>query len=438
MDGVEHRNSERRVATHQCVAVVEEHLSETHESVVDLGDPRLRRLLVAPDRLDDVPAKRARCDGEARKADLREPVGDVVEAGTPWAHHEHALVLGDEHADGVDDRLRPARSRQRLDDEGVARADLGDDVLLLFVGVEQQRVRRGRALILSDRLDGPVRLFDDAAGGWVACQRVEHQVVEVLGFRAHAAGHIRERRHHQARLNVEPGEMGGEPPQAIDDRLRLEDSVGERQRDERLGVESDLELLGQRTGELGIEERLALQLQFEVATVTADGQGAHQDRRHELVAAMPPLGETDRQVHGFDAAHRPQFDAFRRDRVRRKPRVAQGQLVADEARQQRALAGDELREAARMRRTQLDARAGTVVEVEQGRPAAEILELFAPASPDRLRDVARDHVRVPETQLVRLGGVPWVEGVFGSGIRRHVVLLMSSVESPHTATIRAW
>ncbi len=45
--------------------------------------------------------------------------------------------------------------------------------------------------------------------------------------------------------------------------------------------------------------------------------------------------------------------------------VAQRELVADEAGEQRALAGDELREPARMGRAQLDARTRAVVEVEK-------------------------------------------------------------------------
>ena len=274
VDGVEHRDAEHRVAAHERVAVVEQHLAQAHERVVDFGDPRLRRLLVAPDRLDDVTAQRARGDGQAGEPHLRQPVRDVVEAGTPRADHEHALVLGDEHSDRVDDRLGSARARQRLHDERVACADLGDDVLLLFVGVEQQRVGRGRALVLPDRLDGPVRLLDRAAGGWVACERVEHRVVEVVGVRAHPAGHIREGRHHEPRQHVEPGEVGGEPAQPVDDGLRLEDAVGERERDERLGVERDLELLGQRAGELRVEERLPFELQLEVASVAADRERA--------------------------------------------------------------------------------------------------------------------------------------------------------------------
>ena len=203
------------------------------------------------------------------------------------------------------------------------------------------------------------------------------------------------------------GRCAREAAQPIDDGLRLEHAVRDRERDEGVGVERDLELLAQLAGERRVQERLPLELQLEVAAVAADREGPQQHRCEEVVAGVAPRREADREVHRFDAAHRAQLDALLRDLGRREPRVAQRQLVADEAREQRRLAGDELRQAARMRRGQLDAGARRVDEAHERRAAAHRLEFGDPAPPRRLGDVARDEFGVAEAHSVGARDVLW-------------------------------
>ena len=57
-------------------AVVDEHLAEADERVVDLGHAGLLGLLVAADGPDDVAAERGRRHGDAGQADLGETRGD--------------------------------------------------------------------------------------------------------------------------------------------------------------------------------------------------------------------------------------------------------------------------------------------------------------------------------------------------------------------------
>ena len=64
------------------------------------------------------------------------------------------LFCRDERAEGVDDGLGAAGAGQRLHDDRVACGDLGDDVLLLGIRVQQQSVGLGRALVVADTSTG--------------------------------------------------------------------------------------------------------------------------------------------------------------------------------------------------------------------------------------------------------------------------------------------
>ena len=180
---VEHRDPERRVAAGEGAAIVEQHLAEAHERVVDVADLGPVGLLVAADREHEVASQGARRHGGSGQADLAEPVGDALEAGAARAHDEHALVLADEGAEGVHDGLGAAGARQRLHDEGVAGGDLRDDVLLLGIGVEQQHVGGRRTRVLAHGLHGVVGALDALARGGVAGDGVDDGVVELGGIR---------------------------------------------------------------------------------------------------------------------------------------------------------------------------------------------------------------------------------------------------------------
>ena len=266
-------------------------------------------------------------------------------------------------------------------------------------------------------------------------------MVEIRGIGRHGGTHLGERRHDEPRRDAEPGQVAREAAQPIDDGLRLEHAVRDRERDEGVGVERDLELLAQLARERRIQERLPLELQLEVAPVAADREGPQQHRREEVVARVAPRREADREVHRFDAAHRAQFDALLRDLGRREPRVAQRQFVADQAREQRRLAGDELRQTARMRRGQLDAGARRVDETHERRASAHRLEFGDPAPPHRFGDVARDECGVAEAHSVgtrdvlRHGfGSQFVGGSVGPRVEDLVPVLVP-IQPPHTDTL---
>ena len=101
-----------------------------------------------------------------------------------------------------------------------------------------------------------------------------------------------------------------------------------------------------------------MQLQLEVGVVAADGQRPQQHGRRVGDAADPPRREADREVHGIDAPDGAQLDVLGGDPLGGEPGVAQRHLVTEEVREQRRLARDERRQAARMRLRDVDAGLG--------------------------------------------------------------------------------
>ena len=231
---VEDRDPEHRVGPRQRLAVVEQHVAQADEGLVDLGELGLRDALVARDAAHDIPPQAARRDREPRQADVAEALGDAAQRRAASAHHEHALVLPDQAADRVDDRLGAAGAGHRADDERVAGRDLRDDVLLLGVGVEQQDVGGRLAAVRIDRLDRRVALLERPLRGRVAGEGVEHGVLEVLGVGDQRGGDLREGGDHEPRLHLEVEQVAGEGAQLIDDGVGLEGAVALAQRDERL------------------------------------------------------------------------------------------------------------------------------------------------------------------------------------------------------------
>ena len=93
-----------------------------------------------------------------------------------------------------------------------------------------------------DRLDRGRGLFEAPARRRVAGQRVEHRVLQVEGVGDQVRRDLGERRHHEARLHREVGEVAGERAQLIDHGVRLERAVRVAERDEGLGIEHEPEL----------------------------------------------------------------------------------------------------------------------------------------------------------------------------------------------------
>ncbi len=160
-------------------AVVTEHAPQAHQRVVDVGDLGRLGLLVAADRTDEVALQAVWRDREARKPDAGEAVPHAVEGRAPCADHEHPLAVAHQRADGVDHGLRAAGAGQRVDDERLAVGHARKHALLFGVGVQQQHVGRGRALVGAGGHRPTAVERERLAVGDVTRQGVQHAVVEV-------------------------------------------------------------------------------------------------------------------------------------------------------------------------------------------------------------------------------------------------------------------
>ena len=306
-DAIEHRDAKHRIRLRECSSVVKQHRAQSHEGVVDIADVRLLRLLVARNRADQVFPQRRRRDRDAGKADVAHPLRNTVQGCAPRPNHEHPLVLPNEGANRVDDGLGASGARQCAHHERVARGDLRDHVLLLRVGVEQQSVSLRRAKVGGQRLRLGEALVDAPPCGGVSGKGIENRVVEVVSVAGERRCDIREARNHEARRDLEPLEVRGQPAQAIDDGVWLEGAFIIGERDESLGVESNAELVVEGAGEFGVEKGSAAQLDLKVTAVTTNGERPKQHGRAKRFFAAAgvhsvPLGDADSEVNCIDAA----------------------------------------------------------------------------------------------------------------------------------------
>ena len=429
-DAVVHADAELGVGATERLAVVEQDAAQAHERLVDVGDAGLLGLLVAADAANDVATQAARGDRDAGQADVSEAALDRAEGRASRTHDEHPLVLRDQRAEGVDHRLGRARTGQRLHDDRVAGGDVRDDVLLLGVGVEQQQVGLGRALVGGHRGDRRLALLHCPAGARVAGDRVEHRVGEVAGVGGERRPNLGERRDDEARGDRETVEVRGEAAQAVERRVRLEGAVVVGEGDEGLLVEVQRELAGQLAGERRVQHEAVEQRQLDLAAAATQAQGTQEQRGAEGLAAVAPADHADAERNGVDAAHARELKALVGDALGGDAGGAQGDVVAHEVTEQGRTASDEAREAAGVARAELDATARVVVEVQQRARAAEGREFVAPALPGIARHIHRSHRRVPHAQCARLNA--------GSRHGSIVVELMIvvSVGTPHAVTLR--
>ena len=263
---------------------------------------------------------------------------------------------------------------------------------------------------------------------------------EVTRIGAQACRDVGERRGDEPRRHVEPVEVGGEPAQTVDDRIRLERAIRLSERRKPGGIELDGEVRFERAGEFWIEHRAASQTQLEIGAISPNCERAQQDRSTERLVVELPLGQPDAEMDGVDPARGGEFDTLRGDSASCGFRGTEGEVVTDEARQQGRLSGDETGQAARMRGRQLDPGTRGVHEVQQGRGASESRQLLTPQRPDRLGHIRESIVGVAHQHGVwrgHLGCSPQVI-VGGRSARAHGVslIVMSSVGSPHTHTLR--
>jgi hypothetical protein len=433
---VQHRHLQHRVGAGERFAVVEQHRAQPHERFVDFRDVGGAGALVAGDGAQQVAAQAARRYRDAGQPDVGEPARDAGERTPARTDDEHALALPDERTERVDDRLRATRAGHRRHDDRVARRDLRDDVLLLAVGIQQQRIGRRVTQIRADDLHRMLALVERPLRGRVARESVEHGVFEPDGVGDQGVGDFGEGRHDEARLHAEPGEMPGERAQLVDDGVRLERAVAVAQRDEGAGVERDAELLLESAGERGVEYRLTPQLEFDVTAVAADRERTQQDRRAVLAVDARPGRDADAEPDGVDPPRTREFEALRRDAVGREPSRPQRHIVADELGEQRARSRDESRETAGVGRRELDARRRVVDEVQQRRGSADARQFSPPVlahrggripAPPVARAVHR--VQLGARRILPPGGS--VELVLV-----HPEVVLPPIGMPHIATIR--
>ncbi len=374
-------------------AVVAQDGPQAHERVVDLGDFGLLGLLVAGDRADEVAVQAARGDGEPGEPDLAEPVPHAFERGPAGAHDEHALAGADELADRVDDGLGAARARQSVHGERLAGDDPREQGLLLRVGVEEEPVGGGRALVGAHGLRDAADEREVFAVGLVPGERVQDGVIEVAAVALHVRGDVGEGGDDEPRLHREGVDVGGQRTQVVDDRLRLEDAGVVREARERTAVEVEAEVGAGGLDELRVHGERTVQLQVEVGVVTADRQRAEEDGRRVGDPADPPGRHADGEVDRVQAPRGPQLDILRRDALGGQARGPQCHLVAEQVGQQRRAAGDELRQAAGVGVGDLDARvAGIRVVQERGGPA-QLSGLLAESAALGLGDMSHDDSR---------------------------------------------
>lgn len=367
-------------------AVVEQHLPQAQHRLVDLGGVGARAALDPADRRDEVAAQRRLGDRERLELRRGEPVGDVAERRAAGAHDEHALVVAHERRDDVHERLREARAGQRLDDERVAGGGLGDHRVLLAVGVEHEPVDLGIALVLRRLVDATAALAQPPGRLLVAAHRIQHVVLLLLQVGGHRLAHVGEGRREEPRLDGEARHVRRGLPQRVEHRVGGERALAGAELDQLALVEPHAVVAAQQAREPWVDEGTAEQLQLEVAAAAAHDERAQQhgpvDLAHRAVAArVREAGHADAEVHGVDRAGGGELDALRGDRGGGAARGAQRQVVADEAREGRRAAGDELREPAGMRRGELDARRGRVDEVGQGAASADAAQRLRPRLP---------------------------------------------------------
>jgi hypothetical protein len=422
---VEHRDAERLVAARDGAAVVAQHAAQPHERVVDVGDLGLLGLLVARDRADQVALQIAWRDGEPRESDARQAVPHAFDRRSARADDEHPLAVLHQRADGVDDGLRAARARQGVDGERLPGDDAGEHPLLLGIRIQKEQIGC-RCPLIRVR---PVRSLpadrQRLAVAVVPGERVEDGVVEIRGVAGHRAADIGEAGHHQARLDRERLDRGGERTQVIDDRLRFEDAALGGERGQSHAVQLDAELRAQRADEFGVDRDRSVELQFEVGVMPADRERPQQHRRRARQSSDAPRREPHAESHGVEPPRGAQLDVLRREALGGDARGAEGDLVAEEVGQQRRAPGDELRKTSGVRLRDLDAGLGEIGVMQQRRRAAQHPDLSAETLALGLCDVHDRHSWFGKAQVTG-----------GHECRGHVVLRAhqgASISSPHTS-----
>ncbi len=177
--------------------------------------------------------------------------------------------------------FRAACARER-----VTRDDPREHPLLLGVGVEQERVGGGGALVGVGHVRNRAPEREPLALRGNAEQRVDDGMLETVGVARHARADIRERRDDEPRTHRERGDVRREGTELVDDRLRLEDAVLVGEGREGRTVEVDAEVGSERAHELEVDGEGAVQLELEVVWRR---RIASERRSTGAVGARPPM-----------------------------------------------------------------------------------------------------------------------------------------------------
>ncbi len=362
---IQHGYPEHRIAFGKRRPVVQQHVAQSHECVVDLGHVRAKRSLVAQNRFDQVSACRKDRHGEPAQTNFSEAVANGVKARATGAHDERSLVRVCESTNRVDDGLCHTGTRQGAHHDAVSGGDVGDDLLLFGVSIQKQCVSGCRALVLRNQRDVDRSASESVTCGRVASKHIKQgcrQVVRVVGHRLSDVG---EDRRDNARRNLEVFDVTSEVVQSVNNRLRFKRAIRVRKRNERVRVERHLELTLERTGEQGVQELRANKLEFEIFAVLTKLHALQQDRSSVHAATESPVCEPDAECDGVDATHRAEFGVLGDDGGGGGTGLTQCRILANKVRQECGLTEDEFGQSARVSLAQIDARARRVVEVQK-------------------------------------------------------------------------
>ena len=310
-----------------------------------------------------------------------------VQSCPPCTHNEHALVGRNQSANRIEYRLSCPGSGQRIQNERIAGNDLGHDLLLLGVSVEEEGVGCGRADILGWGSDLNSRVIKFCASRSVPGQGIEHRVCEFNRVDEHARLDVGERGCDKPSLDLEPLDVPEESLESIHHRLRREGAPHRCEAHKRRSIESDMKLLFQRSCKLRVEHGWAHETEFEVTANPSQAHGPQQNGRAEFLVLIRPRGNTDGQMHRVNAARRAELVDLHFNRTRGEPCIAKAELLSKQVLKSGRLSRQESRDAARVRRRHVNSRARTVNKLDQGRDATQTANFLPPAVTLRLGKV---------------------------------------------------
>jgi hypothetical protein len=133
--------------------VLDELVAAFDESAVDPLEAGTLRLLVPDDSADklllELSGRQARTQLEEDRTEPKLLTGaaQLEEACPPLGHDEHGPALVHKIGDDIDCGLRLACAGRRFDDEGITRPRSVDRQLLVVVGIEDEELIGGLALV---------------------------------------------------------------------------------------------------------------------------------------------------------------------------------------------------------------------------------------------------------------------------------------------------